>query len=102
MTVMCGRYSLADFSEAFGKRFNVANLDGVNGPRYNVSPTQLMPVVVRDPDGQNRSELMEWGLIPYWSHEPKGWINAKSETAAQKPSCRRAFRQGRCLMPASA
>src|SRR5919202_6532827 len=98
---MCGRYSLSDFSEAFAKRFQVSNIQGVNSPRYNVSPTQMMPVVVRDRDGSNRAELMQWGLIPYWSHEPKGFINARAETAPHKPSFKRAFRQGRCLVPAS-
>jgi putative SOS response-associated peptidase YedK len=97
---MCGRYSLSDFSEAFAKRFQVSNIQGRNSPHYNVSPTQLMPVVLRN--GSNRVELMSWGLIPSWSREPNtGFINARSETAAQKPSFRKAFRTQRCIVPAS-
>jgi putative SOS response-associated peptidase YedK len=78
---MCGRYLLNDFSEVLAERFNVSDIPGGNSPHYNVSPTQVMPVIVSN--GSNRVELMNWGLIPSWSREPKGFINARSETAAQ-------------------
>ena len=97
---MCGRYSLTDFSEGFAERFKVSELPGSNQPRHNVPPTALMPVITRAGDG-NRVELMRWGLIPPWSREPKGFINARSETAAHKPSFRKAFRAQRCIVPAS-
>src|SRR5438067_3607360 len=96
---MCGRYLLTDFSEVLGERFEVSDIPGGKSPRYNVSPTQVMPVIVRN--GSNRVELMSWGLIPSWSREPQGFINARSETAAQKPSFRKAFRSQRCIVPAS-
>jgi putative SOS response-associated peptidase YedK len=96
---MCGRYLLTDFSEVLAERFEVSTISGFNPPRYNVSPTQLMPVIVSN--GTNRAELMSWGLIPSWSREPKGFINARAETAAQKPSFRKAFRTQRCIVPAS-
>ena len=96
---MCGRYLLTDFSEVLAERFEVATLPGFNPPRYNVSPTQRMPVIVSN--GTKRAELMSWGLIPAWSREPKGFINARSETAATKPSFRKAFRTRRCIVPAS-
>ena len=97
---MCGRYALTDLSEAFAERFQVSELPGFDPPRHNVAPTALMPVLTRAGDG-NRVELMDWGLIPSWSREPKGFINARSETAAAKPSFRRAFRAQRCIVPAS-
>jgi putative SOS response-associated peptidase YedK len=96
---MCGRYSLTDFSQAFADRFNISDIEANNSPRYNVSPTQVMPVITRN--GGNWVQLMSWGLIPSWSREPKGFINARSETAAQKPSFRKAFRSQRCIVPAS-
>ena len=97
---MCGRYSLTDFSEAFAERFKVSELPDANPPRHNVSPTALMPVITRAADS-NRVDLMSWGLIPSRSRDPKGFINARSETAATKPSFRKAFRTQRCLVPAS-
>jgi putative SOS response-associated peptidase YedK len=100
---MCGRYLLTDFSQAFAERFKVSEvseLPGTHQPRHNVSPTQLMPVITKA-GGSNQLELMSWGLIPSWSREPKEFINARSETAATKPSFRRAFRTQRCIVPAS-
>jgi putative SOS response-associated peptidase YedK len=98
---MCGRYSLADLEDRFSRRFNVANYVSKLPPRYNVYPSQDMPVVVQDPEGNNRAELMVWGLIPHWSREPVGIINAKSETVAVKPSFKGPFRKSRCLIPAT-
>jgi putative SOS response-associated peptidase YedK len=59
-----------------------------------------MPVITRVGDS-NQVEVMSWGLIPAWSREPRGFINARSETAATKPSFRKAFRTQRCIVPAS-
>lgn len=98
---MCGRYALEELGQSFLSRFQIATPVDLADPRPEIFPSQLMPVVLRDGE-VNRVELMQWGLIPHWSKEPKGWINAKAETAAQKPSFKRAFRQSRCLIPASA
>lgn len=97
---MCGRYSLvnpANLSSRFYAKQGALDFK----PRYNVAPTQSMPVVVREED-QNRLELMQWGLIPSWSKEPAGgFINAKAETVAEKPSFKSAFLRRRCVVPAS-
>jgi len=71
--------------------------------RFNVAPTQLLPVVRRNTDGTRDLVPARWGLIPSWVKDPKTLnqpINAKSETAAIKPMFRHAFRKNRILVPA--
>src|SRR5258708_4715026 len=101
---MCGRYSLADLDGRFARRFNVSNFMGHEPARFNIAPSQLLPVIVQDekhPE-QNRAELMAWGLVPAWSRALfPGFINAKAETLSEKASFKRAFRFQRCLVPAS-
>lgn len=75
-------------------------------PRYNIAPSQPVPIVVREQDGQGGSRrrflLVRWGLVPSWAKEmPQSiLINARAETIAEKPSFRGAFRHHRALMPA--
>jgi putative SOS response-associated peptidase YedK len=73
-------------------------------PRYNAAPTQKLPVVRNADAGAGReSAIMRWGLVPSWSQDGKmksALINARSETVAQKPAFRDAFRRRRCLVPA--
>ena len=71
-------------------------------PRYNVAPSQDVAVVRAD-DGGRTLGMLRWGLIPAWAKDHAiGYklINARSETAAEKPSFRSAFRTRRCLIPA--
>ena len=71
-------------------------------PRYNVAPGQDV-AVVRAAESGRCLAMLRWGLIPAWAKDPKiAWklINARSETAAEKPSFRAAFRHRRCLIPA--
>jgi putative SOS response-associated peptidase YedK len=73
-------------------------------PRYNIAPTQDIVVVRADPaSGRRMASMIRWGLIPSWSKEgTKGrpMINARSETLAEKPAFRTAYRCRRCLIPA--
>lgn len=75
-------------------------------PRYNIAPSQPVPIVVREQDGEGGSRrrflLVRWGLVPSWAKEmPQSiLINARAETIAEKPSFRGAFRHHRALMPA--
>ena len=73
-------------------------------PRYNIAPTQFVPVVRQHPKEPIRQlSLMRWGLIPSWARKPliaTNTINAKSETAATKPAFRDPLRFRRCLIPA--
>ena len=71
-------------------------------PSYNVAPTQQVAAVVED-EGGRRLEMFRWGLVPSWAEDPEigsRMINARSETAPEKPSFRRAFRGRRCLIAA--
>jgi putative SOS response-associated peptidase YedK len=70
--------------------------------RYNIAPTQEV-LAVRAVDGAREASMLRWGLIPSWSKEPGGgppMINARSETLAEKPTFRTAFRRRRCIIPA--
>src|SRR5262249_37513193 len=99
---MCGRVTLAT------SRAQLADLSRLaEGPslplRYNIAPTQSVPVVRAAGDGRALA-LARWGLIPPWATDPaigNRLINARSETVAEKPSFRDAFRQRRCLIPAN-
>lgn len=96
---MCGRYTFISIDQLFG-RFNVV-IDDFQ-PRYNVAPTQSMPVVVRK-HNQNQLVLMKWGLIPHWAKEARigsSMINARAETLAEKPAFRSLIKSKRCLIPA--
>jgi putative SOS response-associated peptidase YedK len=105
---MCGRYTLAE-AAALIERFGVPRsardiIDLVD--RYNVAPTQQMPVVIRSAEeapGTNHLTLMDWGLVPSWSKDPAraGFINARIEGILTKPSFRESIRKRRCLVPAN-
>jgi len=101
---MCGRYSITTPVEAMRGLFGFAG-PGLNlQPRYNAAPTQVLPVVRRVADGDDRElVLLRWGLVPSWAKDIKiaaRLINARAETVAEKPSYRTAFRRRRCLVPA--
>ena len=96
---MCGRYTLGDSHNLY-RRFHVPEDELALSDRFNVAPSQHMPVIVRD--DANRLALMQWGLIPFWSKDPKpsaGLINARIEGILTKPSFRTPIRKRRCLVP---
>lgn len=98
---MCGRYSLTHTAEEIASRFDVT-APAEYAPRYNVAPTQVMPVVRADGDRRQLARL-RWGLVPFWAKDRtigNRMINARSETASEKPAFRAAFRRRRCLVPA--
>lgn len=102
---MCGRYTLRRTAEEVAEAFDAPPLDDLewSGPRYNIAPTQDA-LFVRSREGGGR-QLADgrWGLIPFWVDDPDDFptlINARAESAPDKPSFRDAFRKGRCLVPA--
>jgi putative SOS response-associated peptidase YedK len=98
---MCGRYSLVQ-TDQVAARFDIHQAQLTLLPRYNVAPSQSMPVVVRN--SPNRLVEMQWGLIPSWSKEPRvqfSTINARAETITKSPVFRGPFKSRRCLAPAS-
>jgi putative SOS response-associated peptidase YedK len=99
---MCGRFSLAAAPELLQQHFQIkmGSWPALQ-PRYNIAPSQLVLAVVASTELGRKATQFRWGLIPRWSRAPQaGWINARSETVAEKPSFREAFRRRRCLIPA--
>ncbi len=99
---MCGRYSLI-FIDDLGKRFRI--FDPTLGIRshFNVAPSQMMPVIVHQ-QGKAGMVMMQWGLIPRMTRDPKisvHPINAKGETLTEKPMFSNLLQSHRCLVPAS-
>jgi putative SOS response-associated peptidase YedK len=92
---MCGRYTLRVTGEKLAERFDASDV-GFE-PTYNAAPSQSLPVV-RD-DGERSVDLLNWGLVPSWSEDGDGHINARSETVAEKPSFSEAYESRRCLVP---
>lgn len=100
---MCGRYAIKAIPEVMQAAFGYEDRPNFP-PRYNIAPTQPVPVVTID-QGRRRFVLMRWGFIPGWVKDPKDFplvINVRSETAREKPSFRAAFIRRRALMPADA
>ncbi len=97
---MCGRYTLAAKPEQLQARFQFDAPVSEYAPSYNIAPSQAVLAVIRDEEA-NRGGMLRWGLVPSWAKDPKvGYkmINARAESAAEKPSFRRALRQRRCLI----
>ena len=99
---MCGRFFLIEDATAIKQSFNaVGDIDFL--PRYNMAPSQNLPVIFYK-DTVRHLQLMRWGLIPYWSKDSRlkySTINARAETVDQKPVYRQPFKRSRCLVPAS-
>ncbi|MBI3934341.1 MAG: SOS response-associated peptidase [Acidobacteria bacterium] len=102
---MCGRYTLGDSHNLF-RRFHLVEEELEIAGRFNVAPSQHMPVIVREEtngrEAANQISLMQWGLVPSWSKDPKpsgGLINARIEGILAKPSFRSPARKRRCLVP---
>ncbi|MGH2916865.1 MAG: SOS response-associated peptidase [Solirubrobacteraceae bacterium] len=100
---MCGRYSLATPAPFDVRaRFPIGESVQVRR-RFNVAPGDEVLAVTTDREGRPRGELLRWGLVPSWSTAPDTglkMINARVETAAQRPAFRRAFERWRCLIVA--
>ena len=98
---MCGRYAITSAPEAIRRLFGYEERPNFP-PRYNVAPTQPVPIV-RLFEGKRCIVLVRWGFIPAWVKDPRGFsllINARGETLNDKPAFRAAMRYRRCLFPA--
>jgi putative SOS response-associated peptidase YedK len=99
---MCGRYTLKTPVEKLAEEFGFDASSVELPPNYNVAPTRQVAAVLEE-SGERRLEVLRWGLIPSWADDPgigSRMINARAETAPEKPSFRRAFRERRALIPA--
>jgi len=91
---------MTDSEEKVMRSFEIQQSELVLEPRYNICPAQDIPVIVQH-KGLRNLEMYQWGLIPFWAKEPNPMINARAETAPEKPSFRQSFRKKRCLIPTS-
>ena len=97
---MCGRYSFQINQELLAETFGLPDHPPLPF-RFNIAPTQQVPVIRRYVDGQNHLDYLHWGLIPSWAQDRSigsRLINARSETVTEKPSFRQAIRYRRCLV----
>lgn len=101
LPIMCGRYTLHHKPKEIAERFDVDAIPELTEPRYNIAPTQIVPVIrqidVREMVG------CKWGLVPYWAKDPaigNKMINVRAETLQEKPSFKNALAKRRCLIPA--
>ena len=98
---MCGRFSAAYTFREIKVRWNLQG-DFSFEPRYNIAPSQSVPVIIQGAHGFE-AKLMKWGLVPSWSKEPSvgnRMINARAETLLEKPSFRDLVERRRCVVPA--
>ena len=98
---MCGRFTLTDPDADLAVQFNLPEIPNL-APRYNIAPTQPVAAVrVAANSSIREMVLLRWGLIPFWAKDPSigaRMINARSETVAEKPAFRAAFKRRRCLV----
>ncbi|MDH5565822.1 MAG: SOS response-associated peptidase [Myxococcales bacterium] len=101
---MCGRFTLTSSPEELARRFGI-EAPAQLAPRYNIAPGQEILSIRLDPSAARRlAAPVRWGLVPAWAEDARvgfRMINARAETAAQKPAFRAAFRARRCLVPSN-
>jgi putative SOS response-associated peptidase YedK len=102
---MCGRFTLHHDPAEIFDRFEIqGSLFAELTPRFNIAPSQAVAVITEHgPRRERLLEPMQWGLVPFWARDTelgKKLINARSETAAEKPSFKHALKRRRCLVPA--
>ena len=99
---MCGRFALIIDASLLADVFDVDPPRGLK-PRFNIAPTQTIPIVRAGKETARECELVRWGLVPSWAKDEKlgaRMINARGESVAEKPSFRSAVKSRRCLIPA--
>lgn len=99
---MCGRYLISAEAGAITEHFGLLAAPD-HSPRWNVAPGQDVPIIRSGRNGERTCATVRWGLVPSWSKDPaigQRMINARAETAAEKPSFKTPLRRRRCLLPA--
>jgi len=98
---MCGRFAISHIP-GFFSRFMVHGSDIEIEPRYNIAPTQEVPIIIAH--SPNRVVMMRWGLVPFWAKDSRigsRLINARGETISTSPAFRVSATKRRCLVPAT-
>jgi putative SOS response-associated peptidase YedK len=99
---MCGRFTIT-VTIGLPERFGVTRTEVQIEPRYNIAPSQPVPVIILEEDARLITEMV-WGLVPHWARDPattRRPINARCESLAERPSFRDPLRYTRCLVPAN-
>lgn len=101
---MCGRFTLRTPADVLMRVFQTPMFPQLQ-PRWNIAPTQQIVAIIAatSPALPFQVTWFRWGLVPFWADSPaigSRMLNARSETAAEKPAFRAAFRKRRCLIPA--
>ena len=99
---MCGRFALIVDASVLADVFDVDPPRELQ-PRFNIAPTQTIPVIRAGKEFARECSMVRWGLVPSWAKDEKmgaRMINARGETVAEKPSFRSAVKSRRCLIPA--
>jgi putative SOS response-associated peptidase YedK len=97
---MCGRILLTSSGRELAEAFDLAHAPELQ-PRFNIAPSQSAPTLTGS-SGARECAQRHWGLIPSWAKDPSvGYrmINARSESASEKPAFREALRHRRCIVP---
>src|SRR5437016_4945387 len=98
---MCGRYSLKTPAETVVRNFQISRVPALT-PRFNIAPSQPVAVIRSHATRNERAcVLLKWGLIPSWAKDPgigNRMINARAETAMEKPAFRGPLAHSRCLI----
>jgi len=99
---VCGRFNQTASGEEVAEAFGLDEAPEL-APRYNIAPTQPVAVIgIQPKTGRRGLALLTWGLIPRDAlGKERGFINARSETAFEKPAFSEAFARRRCLIPAT-
>jgi putative SOS response-associated peptidase YedK len=101
---MCGRINLRATPGELAEFFELFREPVWERPRFNLGPMQNILAIRQMPDGVRVAEPLQWGLVPNWAKDASigsKMINARSDTVATKPAFRTAFRERRCIIPAS-
>lgn len=101
---MCGRFTNRYSWRELHDLYRLTDARPNFPPRYNIAPTQSVPVIRRRDDGQLELVMLRWGLIPAWAKDEKigySTINARAESVADKPAFKDAFQRRRCIVPAT-
>src|SRR5262245_42351118 len=99
---MCARYTLHSRADLFAERFGLLQVPQLQ-PRYNMAPSQIVPVIGAKAGGQSRGLAMfKWRFVPHWANDDKRMkpVNARAETIATTPMFSESLRRRRCIVPA--
>jgi len=95
---MCGRYAIDQRTlDHFLTTIPGLAIDAAIPDRYNIAPSTSVPVIFNE--AMPRLGLAKWGFLGRYG-DAKPMINARSETVAEKPTFRDAFKNRRCIFPA--